>query len=231
MGASALQTFNKSPSRKSCVSIKPITMTMTNDQITEAVDAALKYAIELSEEEDGWKVEKEQGEATVKTKKNKDGRKVWLCTSTVNVNPKFLFDKMKDVDNLTSWNTTLTQSKTLKTVSSDTKVTYQVTSEGGGGVVSARDFVYGSKSLVSGNKMIIGGLSVIVEEQPEVKGIVRAVHGPGCQMVIDTGDSDKCKFVWLMDCDYKGMIPSSIIEIAMPSAQLQMIDCINKLTA
>ena len=97
------------------------------------------------------------------------------------------------MDNLTSWNTTLTQSKTLKTVSSDTKVTYQVTSEGGGGVVSARDFVYGSKSLVSGNKMIIGGLSVIVDDQPEVKGIVRAVHGPGCQMVIDIGDSDKYK--------------------------------------
>lgn len=95
------------------------------------------------------------------------------------------------MDNLTSWNTTLTQSKILKTVNSDTRVTYQVTSEGGGGVVSARDFVYGSKSLESGNKMIIGGLSVIVEEQPEVKGIVRAVHGPGCQMVIDIGDSDK----------------------------------------
>ena len=41
----------------------------------------------------------------------------------------------------------------------------------------------------------------------------------------------RCKFVWLMDCDYKGMIPSSIIDIAMPSAQLQMIDCINKLAA
>ena len=208
---------------------------MTNDQIAEAVDAALKYALELSEEDDGWKVEKEQGEAVVKTKKNKDGRKVWLCTATVNVGPKLLFDKMKvietvvtrilfscslfllfsskrccyinsfslsytpcivvftvkDVDNLTSWNTTLTQSKTLKAVSDDTKVTYQVTTEGGAGVVSARDFVYGSKILVTGNKMVIGGLSVIVEEQPEVKGIVRAVHGPGCQVVIDTGDTDK----------------------------------------
>ena len=70
-------------------------MTMTNDQIAEAVDAALNYAIELAEEEEGWKVEKEQGEATVKTKKNKDGRKVWLCTATVNVGPKLLFDKMK----------------------------------------------------------------------------------------------------------------------------------------
>merc|ERR1711879_204028 len=188
---------------------RSISTMMTNDQIAEAVDAALKYALELSEEDDGWKVE--QGQAVVKTKKNKDGRKVWLCTATVNVGPKLLFDKMKDVDNLTSWNTTLTQSKTLKAVSGDTKVTYQVTTEGGAGVVSARDFVYGSKILVTGNKMVIGGLSVIVDEQPEVKGIVRAVHGPGCQVVIDTGDTDKCKFVWLMDCDYKGMIPSSII--------------------
>lgn len=32
-----------------------------------------------------------------------------------------------------------------------------------------------------------------------------------------------------MDCDYKGMIPSSIVEIAMPSAQLQMVECIKKL--
>ena len=41
------------------------------------------------------------------------------------------------MDNLTSWNTTLTQSKTLRSISGDTRVTYQVTSEGGGGVVSA----------------------------------------------------------------------------------------------
>ena len=70
----------------------------------------------------------------------------------------------------------------------------QVTSEGGGGVVSARDFVYGCKTMVSGKKMVIGGLSVVVEEQPEVKGFVRAQHGPGCQIIEDTGDADKYVF-------------------------------------
>ena len=92
---------------------------------------------------------------------------------------------------MTSWNSTLTQSKTLKTISDDIKVTYQVTSEGGGGVVSARDFVYGCKTMVKDKQMIVGGLSVVIEEQPEVKGIVRANHGAGCQIVVDTGDSDK----------------------------------------
>ena len=110
-------------------------------------------------------------------------------------------------------------------------MSYQVTSEGGGGVVSARDFVYGSKTLVNNGTFTIGGMSVEVAEQPEQKGCVRAVHGPGCQIVQPVaGEPGKSKFVWLMDCDYKGMIPSSIIEIAMPSAQLQMIECISKLT-
>lgn len=97
----------------------------------------------------------------------------------------------QDTDNLTSWNTTLTKSSTIKTISGDTKVTYQVTSDGGGGVVSARDFVYGVKTMEAGDKMMIGGLSVTVAEQPEVSGIVRAVHGPGCQMIVDTGAADK----------------------------------------
>merc|ERR1712183_961847 len=208
------------------------TMSQTDDQIVKVVTAALDYAIELSEEEEGWKVEKEDGNATVKVKKNKEERKVWLCTAIVDVAPKLLWEKLLDTDNLTSWNTTLTQSKTIKKLSGDVKVSYQVTSEGGGGVVSARDFVYGSKTIVKNGLFVIGGMSVEVAEQPEQKGIVRAVNGPGCQMVKSVdGESGKSKFIWLMDCDYKGMIPSSVIEIAMPSAQLQMIDCVSKLAA
>eukprot|EP00092_Neocalanus_flemingeri_P008832 GFUD01009506.1.p1 GENE.GFUD01009506.1~~GFUD01009506.1.p1 ORF type:complete len:208 (-),score=79.00 GFUD01009506.1:121-744(-) len=207
-------------------------MSQTDEQIVEMVSAALEYAMELASEEDGWKMEKEQENATVKIKKNKEDRKVWLCTATVNIAPKDLWDKLLDTDNLTAWNTTLTESKTIKTLDGDVKVSYQVTSEGGGGVVSARDFVYGSKILVKDGIFAIGGMSVEVSEQPEKKGCVRAVHGPGCQIVKPVeGEAGKSKFIWLMDCDYKGMIPSSIIEIAMPSAQLQMIDCISKLAA
>ena len=207
-------------------------MSQTDEQIVEMVSGALEYAMELAAEEEGWTVEKEKGEATVKVKKNKEDRKVWLCTATVDIAPKDLWDKLLDTDNLTAWNTTLTESKTIKKLDGDVKVSYQVTSEGGGGVVSARDFVYGSKTLIKDGIFTIGGMSVEVAEQPEKKGCVRAVHGPGCQMVKSVeGEPGKSKFIWLMDCDYKGMIPSSVIEIAMPSAQLQMIDCISKLAA
>ena len=207
-------------------------MSVTDEQIVELVSAALESAMELANEEDGWKVVKEEGEATVKSKKNKDGRKVWLCTALVDISPKDLWAKLLDTDNLTSWNTTLTESKTIKKLDGDVKVSYQVTTEGGGGIVSARDFVYGSKTVEKNGTFTMGGMSVEVADKPEQKGRVRAVHGPGCQMVQPVeGESGKSNFIWLMDCDYKGMVPSSIIEIAMPSAQLQMIECISKLTA
>merc|ERR1712088_50425 len=98
------------------------TMAQTDDQIVEVVTAALNYAVELSEEEEGWKVEKEEGNAVVKVKKNKEDRKVWLCTATVDIAPKVLWDKLLDTDNLTSWNTTLTQSKTIKKLPGDVNV-------------------------------------------------------------------------------------------------------------
>ena len=205
-------------------------MSQTDEQIVELVSAALESAMELANEEDGWKVEKEQGEATVKSKKNKEGRKVWLCTALVDISHKDLWAKLLDTDNLTSWNTTLTESKTLKKLDGDVKVSYQVTTEGGGGIVSARDFVYGFKTVEKNGTFSMGGMSVEVSDKPEQKGCVRAVHGPGCQIVKPVeGEPGKTNFIWLMDCDYKGMVPTSVIEIAMPSAQLQMIECIEKL--
>jgi len=44
-----------------------------------------------------------------------------------------------------------------------------------------------------------------------------------------TGDANSCTFIWLMDCDYKGWMPQSVLDIAMPIAQTQFIDCLKKL--
>ena len=70
-------------------------MAQSDQQIIDAVNEAVTYAMELAADAEGWKVEKEQGDAVIKTKKNKDGRKVWLCTATVNVSPSLLWEKMK----------------------------------------------------------------------------------------------------------------------------------------
>ena len=65
------------------------------------------------------KVEKELGEATVKSKKKKEGRKVCLCTPMVELSPKDIWAKLLDTDNLSG------QVQNHKEV-------VQVTAEGGG---------------------------------------------------------------------------------------------------
>ena len=43
------------------------------------------------------------------------------------------------------------------------------------------------------------------------------------------GEANKCGLYWLMDCEYKGMIPASVLSLAMPLAQLQFIECVREM--
>ncbi len=58
----------------------------------------------------------------------------------------------------------------------------------------------------------------------------RAWNGPGAQIVRPVASSpDECEFIWLMDCEYRGWIPSGILDLAMPIAQMQFAACVRKL--
>ncbi len=109
-------------------------------------------------------------------------------------------------------------------------ISYQVTAEGGGGIVSSRDFILVFKSDYKDGAYVQGGCSVEYPGAPKSSKIVRAWNGPGAQVVRPIpGEEDKCEFVWLMDCEYRGWIPSHILELAMPVAQLQFVECVRKL--
>ena len=64
--------------------------------------AALETAISLVEEKEAWKVEKEKDGAVVKSRKNGEGRKVWLCVATVPVSADLLWSKLSDTDTVTT---------------------------------------------------------------------------------------------------------------------------------
>ena len=49
--------------------------------------------------------------------------------------------------------------------------------------MSSRDFVYLFKTAYDGDSWVMGGKSVEYEDAPKERGIVRAVNGPGLQMV------------------------------------------------
>merc|ERR1711875_214846 len=169
----------------------PTTTMSTDAEYIKLAGEAWEEAVEIAKSEDGWKEEKNDKKTgdTVESKKNKKGRKIYRCKARINIPPKLLIAAISDTDSVTTWNTTLTEARVLKTLNDECAFSYQVTCDGGGGMVSARDFVYASKKGYVGEVFVMGGLSV----------------------------------------DYKGWLPQSVLDIAMPSAQVQFIECIRKM--
>ena len=109
-----------------------------HDTVNAAFEEA--YAIIISEE--NWKeVKRNEFGDIVVTKKNKLGKNIYRVNAVIDVAPEKLIATLKDVSNSTKWNTTLTKCEIVSELSEDVKVSYQVTAEGAGGLVSARDFV------------------------------------------------------------------------------------------
>jgi len=205
----------------------------TDAEYIKQIDEAYDLGLSLANSEDGWKMEKQDKEKgdTVEVKKN-DGRKIYRGKGRINIPKALLIDALTDTDKVKNWNQTLQETKVLKKLNDTYAITYQITAEAAGGMVSSRDFVYGSKIGSTGPNdevFVMGGRSVDFPGAPKTSKIVRAINGPGCQMVSPVeGEADMSDFTWLMDCDYKGWMPGSILDVALPIAQTTFIDCIRK---
>jgi len=203
----------------------------TDSDYIKIANEAWTEAVALAELADGWKeekVDKNSGDI-VESRKKEGGKKIYRCRAKIEIPAKLLIEALTDTDRVTEWNKTLTEAKVLKSINTEVAITYQVTSDGGGGMVSARDFVYVSKKAYKGPVFVMGGRSVEFKEAPSSGKIVRAVNGPGCQMVSPTENPSVVELLWLMDCDYKGWMPQRVLDIAMPIAQTQFIDCVRDL--
>ena len=81
-----------------------------------------------------------------------------------------------------------------------------------------------------GNAYLQAGCSIEYPGLPTNPKIVRAWNGPGGQMIKPIpGNPNKCELLWLLDCEYKGWIPSAILETAMPFVQMQFVECVRQL--
>ena len=106
--------------------------------------------------------------------------------------PEKLMKALESKENMCDWNTTLTKFEILKDLG-NAKITYQVTTEGPGGVVSARDFILISKAEKRGNEWMQGGCSVEYPG-PQSSKIVRAWNNPGGQFIRPHSDSNKVSY-------------------------------------
>ncbi|KAK2820491.1 hypothetical protein Q5P01_023450 [Channa striata] len=184
---------------------------------------AMRKALSTLENQDGWKVEITESNGDVICSKVMPGaRKVFRLETVLEASVDELYDLLfVRVEEMHQWNPSIQHIKILKHAGADTIITHEVSAETAGNLIGRRDFLSVRHSCKQNSSVYLGGAAIQLESFPPQTGFVRAEDGPTC-IIIQTLDTDarRSRFTWLLNMDVKGWLPKSIVNQALPRAQL-----------
>uniref|UniRef100_A0A3Q3AV33 START domain-containing protein 1 n=1 Tax=Kryptolebias marmoratus TaxID=37003 RepID=A0A3Q3AV33_KRYMA len=184
---------------------------------------AMRKALSMLEDREGWKVEiKESNGDVICSKVIPGSRTVFRLEAVLEASVDELYDLLfVRVEEMPRWNPSIKHIKVLKQVGPETVVTHEVSAEMAGNLIGQRDFLTVRHSCKQKFGVYLGGAAIQLESFPPQAGFVRAEDGPTC-IVIRPLDKDatKSSFTWLLNVDIKGWLPKSIVNQALPQAQL-----------
>ncbi|XP_026171239.1 steroidogenic acute regulatory protein, mitochondrial [Mastacembelus armatus] len=184
---------------------------------------AMRKAVSMLEDKDGWKIEITESNGDVISSKVIPGaRKVFKLEAVLEANVDELYDLLfVGVEEMQKWNPSIQHIKVLKHVGPETIVTHEVSAETAGNLIGQRDFLSVRHSCKQKSCIYLGGAAIQLESFPPQAGFVRAENGPTCIIIQALeGDPRKSSFTWLLNMDVKGWLPKSIVNQALPRAQL-----------
>ncbi|XP_071763953.2 steroidogenic acute regulatory protein, mitochondrial [Centroberyx gerrardi] len=184
---------------------------------------AMRKALDILEDKEGWKTEIAEGNGDVICSKVIAGaRKVFRLEAVLEASAEELYDILfVKVEEMHRWNPSIQHIKILKHVGPETVVTHEVSAETAGNLIGQRDFLSVRHSCKHKSCIYLGGAATQMESFPPQKGFVRAEDGPTCIIIEALAeDSGRSRFTWLLNMDVKGWLPKSIVNQALPRAQL-----------
>ena len=83
--------------------------------------------------------------------------------------------------------------------------------------VSQRDFTFLVSSVMEDGVWVAGGTSIPLPSHPPSERYVRAWQHPTCMEVRPReGAQGQTVFTWLLQCDFGGLLPVSLLNMVMP---------------
>ncbi|XP_028989262.1 steroidogenic acute regulatory protein, mitochondrial [Betta splendens] len=193
--------------------------------LQQAREAMIK-ALRVLKDEDGWEVEITESNGDVICSKMMPGAKrifrlEAVLEASVDQLHELLFVRVEEMQ---QWNPSIKQIKVLKRVGPETVITHEILAETAGNLIGQRDFLSVRHSCKQKSGVFLGGAAIHLESLPPQAGYVRAENGPTC-IIIQAVDDDprKSRVTWLLNMDLKGRLPKSIVNQALPRAQLDFI--------
>ncbi|XP_069684665.1 stAR-related lipid transfer protein 3-like [Periplaneta americana] len=199
---------------------------LSDEEYRRRGEEVLELSWNILNSTDDWKLEKRCPEGdTVYSKYIPGLGKVFKLTGEVNFAPKKLMTELYDkIENLPSWNPTLIESREVQAIDECTDVSYQVTAEFGGGLVSSREFVNVRRRGMKDNCYIAAGAAVTHPAVPPHKKYIRGENGPNCWVCRPiSGATDHCTFQWLLNTNLHGWLPQYVVDSSLTTVMTDYI--------
>lgn len=177
-----------------------------------------------------WEVESTSEEDIVYSRKIFRDKKIYKFVGTISAAPTVVFEQMYvKFEDAPNWNRSLVECRVLKKIDDATDIVYQVAAEGGGGLVSSRDFITVRTWEKAGDDYISSGISINYAGMPPQKAYVRGENGPSAWFIeCIPGEPNMCRFHWLLNTDLKGWIPQYLIDQTLARVMLEFIGYLRK---
>ncbi|CAL1599692.1 unnamed protein product [Knipowitschia caucasica] len=183
---------------------------------------AMEAALGMLQEEGGWKLEVTESSGDIICSKVLRGKKVFRLQAVLEASVDDLYDVLfVRVEQMHQWNPSIQRIRVLQRLGPETVITHEVSAATTGNLIGQRDFLSVRHSCKHRSKVFLGGTAIQLEALPPQSGFVRAEDGPTCIIIEPVGDfPNKSKFTWLLNMDVKGWLPTSLVNQAIPRAQL-----------
>ncbi|KAK6183255.1 hypothetical protein SNE40_010766 [Patella caerulea] len=157
--------------------------------------------------------------------KNVEGvGKLFKLQVYLDINPEDLWNDLVHNCVVTpEWNPTVLEIKVICVIDNETDICYSVAAEGGGGLVSSRDFVtirrYGCKEGI----WMSAGFPTTHPDMPPQKKYVRGENLPGGWVFKPTNRPDQCLFIWFVNTNLKGWLPQKLVDQTLSGVLLEYV--------
>uniref|UniRef100_A0AAR5QD71 START domain-containing protein n=1 Tax=Dendroctonus ponderosae TaxID=77166 RepID=A0AAR5QD71_DENPD len=173
----------------------------------------LQSAWDLYQKTD-WKLRRQQNESRVFDRKDPQAGTIFKLETQIDASPRYILDELYfRVANLPKWNPTVKESQKVQAIDEFTDITYQVSENGAGGIVSSRDFVNLRQWARIENAYVLCCVKCDYPQLPPNNKYVRGENGVGGYILecID-GENDKCRFTWIINPHLKVRVPKTILD-------------------
>ncbi|KAJ8925633.1 hypothetical protein NQ315_009478 [Exocentrus adspersus] len=184
----------------------------------------LQDAWDLFQKKD-WKLEKQHASDFVCSRVDSKGTKIFRLQGEINASPRLLLDELYfRVQDLPKWNSTIKESHKIQAINENTDITYHISADAVGGLITSRDFVNLRHWAYVEDCYIICNVKTDHPSLPVNKKFVRGENGVGCWIMETVCDNqNKCNFYWIVNTNLKIWLPGRVFTNCMIEMMLEYI--------